>query len=98
MPSSCSVLTSDFRSFLCSAAAETEAQGALRQARLLYDNGRVEKAQRLFQRALQFSPRSPDVLTAYGEFLHREKDPLEAEKMLAKALLVQTPALMTSNS
>eukprot|EP00117_Sycon_ciliatum_P019991 scpid61261/ scgid17944/ Adenosine monophosphate-protein transferase FICD homolog len=70
-------------------AMETEAQVALRQAKSMYESGRTEKAQRLFQRALQFSPRSADALSAYGEFLHREKEPLEAEKLLAKALQVR---------
>ena len=67
-----------------------EATAALHQARRLTDSGRTDRALKLFRRALEADPSSPDVLTQYGNFIEmQEKNIIRAQQMYAKALAVR---------
>ena len=48
--------------------------------------GKLEKAGKLFEHALALSPRHPDVLTEYGEFLERS-DVTRANQLYTRALI-----------
>lgn len=55
----------------------------------MWENGKSEKALRLFQHALALDPTHPDVLNSYGEFLEAtEKDVVQAEHLYCRALTV----------
>ena len=61
---------------------------ALKQAMDVASHGKHEKAEKLFQHALNLDPTNADILNKYGEFLEkRQKDILFAEQMYCKALI-----------
>jgi tetratricopeptide (TPR) repeat protein len=69
---------------------ENEALGSLRVALEMNAQGKDDKAFRLFQHALALSPKHPEILTKYGEFLeHIHGDIVAADQMYFQALVVQ---------
>lgn len=63
---------------------------ALHQARRLTDNGKTDRALKLFKRALEADPESADVLAQYGNFIEmQEKNVIKAQQMYAKAIAVR---------
>nr|XP_017011080.1 protein adenylyltransferase Fic isoform X5 [Drosophila takahashii] len=66
-----------------------EALGALRMAQDMYRAGKDDKAARLFEHALALSPRHPEVLLRYGEFLeHRQLNIVLADQYYFQALTI----------
>jgi tetratricopeptide (TPR) repeat protein len=66
---------------------EMEALGSLKVALEMNAQGKDDKAFRLFQHALALSPKHPEVLTKYGEFLeHIQGDIVTADQMYFQAL------------
>ncbi|XP_058819573.1 protein adenylyltransferase Fic [Topomyia yanbarensis] len=68
---------------------EQEALSSLKMATEMKLVGKDDKALRLFQHALALSPKHPEVLTKYGEFLeHNQQDVLTADHYYYQALTV----------
>uniref|UniRef100_A0A2M4BJ19 Protein adenylyltransferase Fic n=1 Tax=Anopheles marajoara TaxID=58244 RepID=A0A2M4BJ19_9DIPT len=68
---------------------EQEALGSLKMALEMKLSGKDDKALRLFQHALALSPRHPEILTKYGEFLeHNQQDVVSADQYYTQALTV----------
>ncbi|XP_040168739.1 protein adenylyltransferase Fic [Anopheles arabiensis] len=68
---------------------EQEALGSLKMALEMKQLGKDDKALRLFQHALALSPRHPEILTKYGEFLeHNRQDVVSADQYYTQALTV----------
>uniref|UniRef100_A0A2M3Z6Q4 Protein adenylyltransferase Fic n=1 Tax=Anopheles braziliensis TaxID=58242 RepID=A0A2M3Z6Q4_9DIPT len=68
---------------------EQEALGSLKMALEMKLSGKDDKALRLFQHALALSPRHPEILTKYGEFLeHNRQDVVSADQYYTQALTV----------
>lgn len=68
---------------------ELEALGSLKVAIEMKTMGKDEKAARLFQHALALSPKHPEILTKYGEFLeHNQQDVVKADHYYYQALTV----------
>ncbi|XP_035774371.1 protein adenylyltransferase Fic-like [Anopheles albimanus] len=68
---------------------EQEALGSLKMALEMKLAGKDDKALRLFQHALALSPRHPEILTKYGEFLeHNQQDVVSADQYYTQALTV----------
>jgi len=66
-----------------------EAMGALKMAQEMYRKGKDDKAVRLFEHALALSPRFPEVLLRYGEFLeHRQRNIVLADQYYHQALII----------
>ena len=54
----------------------------------MWENGKLEKAQKIYQHALALVPTHPDVLNEYGEFLEKtQHDIVKAEHMYCRALI-----------
>ncbi|XP_037077518.1 protein adenylyltransferase FICD-like [Pollicipes pollicipes] len=66
--------------------AEYEARNTLQAAAQMCQLGKLEKAGKLFEHALALSPRHPDVLTEYGEFLELS-DVTRANHLYTRALI-----------
>lgn len=63
-------------------AATVEALGALHVALEMRKIGKLEKALKLFEHAMALSPKHPDVLNHYGEFLEEtHNDIIQADQM-----------------
>ncbi|KFB36134.1 AGAP009578-PA-like protein [Anopheles sinensis] len=70
-------------------ANEQEALGSLKMAQEMKNLGKDDKALRLFQHALALSPKHPEILTKYGEFLeHNRQDVVSADQYYTQALTV----------
>ncbi|XP_052895313.1 protein adenylyltransferase Fic [Anopheles moucheti] len=68
---------------------EQEALGSLKMALEMKQLGKDDKALRLFQHALALSPKHPEILTKYGEFLeHNQQDVVSADQYYTQALTV----------
>ncbi|XP_055637920.1 protein adenylyltransferase Fic [Toxorhynchites rutilus septentrionalis] len=68
---------------------EQEALSSLKVAIEMKQVGKDDKALRLFQHALALSPKHPEVLTKYGEFLeHNQQDVVRADHFYYQALTV----------
>lgn len=68
-------------------ALELEAITSVRSALDKKDQGKISKAQKLFQHAMALCPRHPDVLTHYGEFYEETRqDYLSADHLYVLAL------------
>ncbi|XP_055539289.1 protein adenylyltransferase Fic [Wyeomyia smithii] len=68
---------------------EQEALSSLKMATEMKLMGKDDKALRLFQHALALSPKHPEVLTKYGEFLeHCQQDVVTADHYYYQALTV----------
>uniref|UniRef100_A0A182PB18 Protein adenylyltransferase Fic n=1 Tax=Anopheles epiroticus TaxID=199890 RepID=A0A182PB18_9DIPT len=68
---------------------EQEALGSLKMALEMKQLGKDDKALRLFQHALALSPKHPEILTKYGEFLeHNRQDVVSADQYYTQALTV----------
>uniref|UniRef100_A0A182WHK6 Protein adenylyltransferase Fic n=1 Tax=Anopheles minimus TaxID=112268 RepID=A0A182WHK6_9DIPT len=68
---------------------EQEALGSLKMALEMKHLGKDDKALRLFQHALALSPKHPEILTKYGEFLeHNQQDVVSADQYYTQALTV----------
>ncbi|XP_037731442.1 protein adenylyltransferase Fic isoform X1 [Drosophila subpulchrella] len=66
-----------------------EAMGALQMAQEMYREGKDNKAVRLFEHALALSPRFPEVLLRYGEFLeHTQRNIVLADQYYHQALII----------
>ncbi|XP_041367292.1 protein adenylyltransferase FICD-like [Gigantopelta aegis] len=64
-----------------------EAVAALNIALDLQEQGKSERAQKVFQHALSLDPSHADILTAFGEFIEIfEKDVIKADHMYRRAL------------
>jgi len=63
-----------------------EAIGSIHAALEMKENGKLKKAQKLFQHAMALCPRHPDVLTHYGEFFEETADYLMADHLYVQAL------------
>ena len=75
--------------FLFFTALSAEALAALTLAKEMWDNGKPEKALKLFQHALALDATHPDILNEYGEFLEAtQKDVVKAEHMYCRALII----------
>lgn len=71
------------------ASLEAEALASLRLALEMRQNGKEEKALRLFEHAFALYPSHPDILNHYGEFLEEHsKDVLKAEQFYSRALIL----------
>lgn len=54
------------------------------------EEGKDEKADKLYLHALALAPKHPEVLTNYGEFLeHNKKDVVAADECYFKALIIE---------
>ncbi|EAT43151.1 AAEL005383-PA [Aedes aegypti] len=68
---------------------EQEALSSLKVAIEMKTMGKDDKAARLFQHALALSPKHPEILTKYGEFLeHNQQDVVRADHYYYQALTV----------
>ncbi|XP_058059590.1 protein adenylyltransferase Fic [Anopheles bellator] len=68
---------------------EAEALSSLKMALEMKLLGKDDKALRLFQHALALSPKHPEILTKYGEFLeHNQQDVVSADQYYTQALTV----------
>lgn len=68
---------------------DQEATRALHMAQHMKQNGKNEKAIKLFQHALALNPTHPDVLNHYGEFLEEHnKDIIKANHFYTRALVI----------
>lgn len=68
---------------------EQEALSSLKVAIEMKQMGKDDKALRLFQHAMALSPRHPEILTKYGEFLeHSQQDIVTADHYYYQALTV----------
>uniref|UniRef100_A0A182T395 Protein adenylyltransferase Fic n=1 Tax=Anopheles maculatus TaxID=74869 RepID=A0A182T395_9DIPT len=68
---------------------EQEALGSLKMALEMKQLGKDDKALRLFEHALALSPKHPEILTKYGEFLeHNRQDVVSADQYYTQALTV----------
>lgn len=68
---------------------EAESMMFLRLALEMRNNGKEEKALKLFQHAFALNPTHPDILNHYGEFLEEHsKDVVQAEQLYTRALSV----------
>ncbi|XP_065088916.1 protein adenylyltransferase Fic [Ochlerotatus camptorhynchus] len=68
---------------------EQEALSSLKVAIEMNMMGKDDKAARLFQHALALSPKHPEILTKYGEFLeHNQQDVVRADHYYYQALTV----------
>ena len=69
-----------------------EAVAALNIAIDLQEQGKSERAQKVFQHAMSLDPSHADILTAFGEFIEIfEKDVIKADHMYRRAL-VENPS------
>ena len=65
-----------------------EAESALHLALRLIAEGKIEKARKLFEHALQLDPDNSDILLEYGQFLeHHHLDLIRAENFYTRALV-----------
>jgi len=68
--------------------SETEIRNYLIAAKDLTSQGKLEKADKVYQHVIALYPEHPDVLTAYGQFLEEGfKDVVKAEHLYVKALI-----------
>ncbi|XP_075217558.1 FIC domain protein adenylyltransferase [Lycorma delicatula] len=68
-------------------SSTVEALSALHVALEMKKSGKLEKALRLFEHAVALSPKHPDILNHYGEFLEEtHKDIIQADQLYFKAL------------
>jgi len=68
---------------------DTEALSSLHAALEMLQQGKQEKAHKLFEHALALAPKHPDILNHYGEFLETTKlDIIQADQLYFKALIV----------
>ncbi|CAH1393626.1 unnamed protein product [Nezara viridula] len=66
---------------------ELEALQSLDAALEMLKLGKIERAQKLFEHALALSPKHPDVLNNYGEFMeYTQKDIIHADHLYFKAV------------
>ncbi|XP_016961305.2 protein adenylyltransferase Fic isoform X5 [Drosophila biarmipes] len=66
-----------------------EAMGSLQLAKKMYRAGKDDKALRLYEHALALSPRFPEVLLRYGEFLElRQRNIIQADQYYFRALTI----------
>jgi len=65
-----------------------EAVSAINLAKDMTARGKMDKASKLYEHALALSPRNPDILTEYGEFLEiQRQDIVSAEHLYCRALI-----------
>jgi len=55
------------------------------------DEGKIDKATRLFEHALQLAPTHPDILNHYGEFLENDQEDIVAADQLYFQALSYSP-------
>lgn len=68
---------------------ELEALQSLDAALEMLKLGKIERAQKLFEHALALSPKHPDVLNNYGEFMeYTQKDIIHADHLYFKVFLL----------
>lgn len=68
---------------------EQEALGSLKHALEMNAQGKNEKAFKLFQHAIALSPKHPEILTKYGEYIeHHKQDIVKADQLYFQALTV----------
>lgn len=72
-----------------SVANEQEALSSLFMAREMENQGKENKALRLYKHAIALAPKHPEILTKYGEYLeHQRRDIVKADQFYTQALSV----------
>lgn len=67
---------------------ENEALSTLKVALELRTQGKLDKAQRLYQHALALAPKHPEILNKYGEYLEHSNDIITADMMYFQVQLI----------